>query len=303
MPRILLLLVLFAAIAVQAAERRVLLIHEDSAVARQATDVLVVELGRQGIPEGAVHRLDVAGLDGTAIGRLRQEGFNTAVVAIGAKALRPSLQLGGPKPIVAALLSRLTVEEGGMPIDRIHAIVLDQPVDRLLNLVQVAMPGVRQLGVLAGPTGQRPLRVLDRKAQDRRLTVTSELVSSSDEVVAALERLAPKMHALLAFPDSMVHNRNTVQPLLLTTYRAGIPVVAYSESYLQAGAVLALYSTPMQIAQQTAEAVAQILDGQGTSGIHGPRYFTVGVNAAVAKSLGLTMPSPLELQDRLRSLE
>ena len=48
-------------------------------------------------------------------------------------------------------------------------------------------------------------------------------------------------------PVSQADRLRLHQPLLLTTYRAGVPIVAYSESYLQAGAVVALYSTPPQI--------------------------------------------------------
>lgn len=300
--RILILLLVLTALAAQAADRRVLVLYEDSAVARQTTELLVAELGRAGIPESLVQRFDVVNWEGAVAARMRLEG-TVAVAAIGTRALRPALQLNGAKPVVVALVSRSAAEDSSLPADRIHSIVLDQPVDRLLNLVQLTMPALRQLGVLAGPVAQRPLRLLDRKAQERRLTLNSELVASSDEVVAALERLAPRMRAMLALPDPLVHNRNTVQPLLLTTYRAGIPVIAYSESYLQAGAVLALYSTPAQIAQQAAETILQVFDGQAAGGVYGPRYFSVGVNGAVAKSLGLALPSPAELQERLRFME
>jgi ABC-type uncharacterized transport system substrate-binding protein len=110
------------------------------------------------------------------------------------------------------------------------------------------------------------------------------------------------MGVLLAMPDSLAHNRNTVQPLLLTTYRAGIPVVAYSESYQQAGAVLALYSTVPQVVAQVVDSLQQIREGKALPNHQSPRYFTVGVNSAVARSLGLALPTADEIGGRLRSL-
>lgn len=284
------------------AEKRILVVHEDTAVARQAADLLVTEFGRLGLSGDALVRLSVAEQEGADIARQRVQAGGV-VVALGAKALRPAMQFGGSRPVVAALVSRATIEDLGVPPERLSAVVLDQPVDRIINLIQVALAGVRQIGILAGPTSSRFVRALDRRAQERHLAVQVESVGSSDDVVTALERLAPRMKALLALPDPVVHNRNTVQPLLLTTYRAGIPVIGYSESYLQAGAVLALYSTPAQLAQQAAETAMQALEGRTVSGIQSPRYFMVGVNGAVARSLGLSVPGMAELQERLRSLE
>jgi hypothetical protein len=93
-----------------------------------------------------------------------------------------------------------------------------------------------------------------------------------------------------------------VQPLLLTTYWAGIPVVAYSESYQQAGAVLDLYSTVPQVVAQVIDSLQQVREGRPLPNLQPPHYFTVGVNAAVARSLGLSLPTSGELVARLRSL-
>lgn len=280
-------------------DKRVVIVHEETAVARQATDLLAEELRRLGLIGEAVARF---GMPETDAGRIQQEG-GTVIVAVGPKALRPALQFGSGRPVIAMLVSRATIDDLTPPPDRLAAVVLDQPVERILNLVQVALPGARQLGVLAGPASQRAIRPLDRRAQERQLSLQVEAVGASDDVVTALERLTHRMKVLLALPDPVVHNRNTVQPLLLTTYRAGIPVVGYSESYLQAGAVLALYSTPAQLAQQAAETAIQILEGRPVPAIQVPRYFMVGVNGAVSRSLGLSIPSITELQERLRVLE
>jgi ABC-type uncharacterized transport system substrate-binding protein len=188
-------------------------------------------------------------------------------------------------------------------IDRWTVILLDQPVDRWISLLQVAFPGHNQVGMLLGPASLRSARGLERRFQERRLSLATESIASAEEVVPALERLLPRMSVLLAMPDALVHNRNTVQPLLLTTYRAGIPVVAYSESYQQAGAVLALYSTPAQIAYQIVESVQQFLDGRAPSFLQPPRYYTVGVNGAVARSLGLQLAPGSDLQEQLRGLD
>ena len=209
----------------------------------------------------------------------------------------------GGATAVAALVTRSALEE--MPqSDRWSAIILDQPAERWANLIQLAFAGrMATAGLLLGAFNTKSMPLLQRKFQERQLTLVEERVVATDEVVPALDRLLPRVAVLLALPDPMVHNRATVQALLLTTYRAGVPVVAYSESYLQAGAVIALYSTASQISAQVVETLLQLREGRPAAAIQAPRYFTVGVNATVARSLGLPLPSGGELKERLRAAE
>lgn len=293
-----LLTVLLALIASTGAmaEARVLIVFEDSAVARQAAELLEREaVGMRWsptlmlVPPGRATPLNAEG--------------EQVVVALGAQAATVALRYSGGKPVIAALLSQSALEDTHVATgDRLSAILLDQPAERWINLIQSAFPGVQQVGMLAGKSTQKAARGLERKFSDRRLGLVIESVAAPEDVVPAIERLVPRMAILLALPDPMVHNRNTVQPLLLTTYRAGIPVVAYSESYQQAGAVVALYSTVPQIVAQIIETLHLIREGRSLPSIQFPRYYTVGVNSAVARSLGLTLPSAADLNGRLRSL-
>lgn len=279
-----------------AAEWRVLIVHEDSVVSRQATELLARNL-RAG---GLTVNLASVGPDQAVVDHVENEQI---LVALGTRAFAPALRHAAGKMVIAALLAQSSLE-GFVPGsgDRWSAILLDQPPDRWANLLQTALPGNQQIGMLTGSANKRDAQAMERGLAERHLTLFVEPIDSAEEVVPAIERLIPRMGVLLALPDPLVHNRNTVQPLLLTTYRAGVPVVAYSESYQQAGAVLALYSSVPQIVAQIEESLQQLKDGRTLANIQSPRYFTVGVNTAVARSLGLSLPSATELTDRLRRM-
>jgi hypothetical protein len=281
------------AIEGEAVEPRVLVLHDDTVVAQQATGVLGSELARAGWGSSEM------ALDADKPSAPGVEG-EQMLVAFGSRAFRTALRLAAGRPVVGALLPASSIDEAPVVGERWSAIVLDQPIDRWLNLVQLAFPG-RQAGMLVSPSGQKTARAIERRLAERRQTLVIEPITMTEEVVPALERLMPRMSLLLALPDPQAHNRNTVQPLLLTTYRVGIPVVAYSESYQQAGAVLALYSTVPQIVSQVMETLRQLQDGKSPANIQPPRYFTVGLNSAVARSLGLQLPSATELTDRVRA--
>lgn len=295
LPGILLaMLLVLAATKGAIAETRVLIAYEDSAVARQAGELLEREIMSLRWPS-TVTMVPA----GRAV-PLNMEGEHV-LVALGAQAAAVALKHSAGKPVIAALLSQSALEEASLASgDRWSVILLDQPAERWINLIQSAFPGVQHVGMLAGKTTQKAARALERKMSDRRLGLAIESVATPEDVVPAIERLVPRMALLLALPDPMVHNRNTVQPLLLTTYRAGIPVVAYSESYQQAGAVLALYSTVPQIVAQIIDTLQLVREGRSLPPVQSPRYYTVGVNTAVARSLGLSLPSAADLNGRLR---
>lgn len=284
-------------VTVRAAEPRARIVREETPIAKQTAELVIADLSRRGwnVTEAVI------GPDG-APSETRFAG-DTMLVALGSRALATLPKSIGGATAVAALVTRSALEE--MPqSDRWSAIILDQPAERWANLIQLAFAGrMATAGLLLGAFNTKSMPLLQRKFQERQLTLVEERVVATDEVVPALDRLLPRVSVLLALPDPMVHNRATVQALLLTTYRAGVPVVAYSESYLQAGAVIALYSTASQISAQVVETLLQLREGRPAAAIQAPRYFTVGVNATVARSLGLPLPSGGELKERLRAAE
>jgi putative tryptophan/tyrosine transport system substrate-binding protein len=277
------------------AQGRVLIVRDNSPVAQQTAEVLTSQLA------GSAWTVSdsLAIVDGAIPSHSESE---RVIVALGGKAFTSALSHSAGKFIIGALLPSSTLDElttsGG---ERWSAILLDQPIDRWIALLQIAFPNVQQIGILTSPINQKMIRVLEKRITEKRLTLLIEQIAGPEDVVSAIEKLTPRIGVLLAIPDPLAHNRNTAQPLLLTTYRAGIPVVAYSESYQQAGAVLALYSTVPQIATQVVDSLNQIRDGRPLPNVQVPRYFSVGVNIAVARSLGISLPPAREIDRRLHS--
>lgn len=279
-----------------AADARLLILRDDSPLARTAAELLVQEVTRAGYSPTLLSVGEQGAMAGIDPG--------SGVVAIGLRAHVAALKLAAGRPVVSMLVTRAGIEDQHASIaERASAIVLDQPASRWSLLLQLAFPGHTQVGILTGPGGNRMLGVLERSLAERRMSLIAESVASSEDVVPALERLIPRVSLLLALPDPVAHNRNTVQALLLTTYRAGVPVIAYSEAYQQAGAALALYSTLPQIVAQGVETLRQFREGRSVPAIQAPRQFTVGVNAVVARSLGLRLPPAGELHERLKALD
>lgn len=227
------------------------------------------------------------------------------VVALGPGAWRKAVETLGPEAALLGVMvpQQVLEQSAGRRVRTVGAILAEAPPSRLLNLIQLALPLRQQVGLIVGLPLSMQLGRIEAAAAERGLRLGIEKVTQESAVGPAVQRLAQAGSVLLALPDGTVHTANTIQPLLLISYRNGVPVVAYSEAYLRAGAALAVYSTPEQFAQQAAEIVMAYQEGRTGPWIQGPRYFSVGVNQAVARSLDLNLPSPEDLGRRLRQMK
>ncbi|HQR02970.1 MAG TPA: ABC transporter substrate binding protein [Rhodocyclaceae bacterium] len=225
------------------------------------------------------------------------------IVAVGGPALGQALRESSHTPILTvatpgALLDKLPRQDGVA----LHVIQMEMPAGRLFNLIRLVFPQHDTVGVLFGPSSRARATQMESAAAERGIRLVAERVDQEVAVGPATERLVQHAPVLLALPDSVVHNATTVPPLLLIAYRAGVPLLGYSESYLRAGAMVALYATAGQVAQQAFDVIKAYHQGHPLPGLQVPRYYSVGVNATVARSLGLSPPPAEVLENRLRQM-
>lgn len=218
------------------------------------------------------------------------------------------LGVAEPVPTLCLLIPRRGFELvrtawGTAYSDRLSAVYIDQPLSRQLDLIRLALPERRQLGVVLGPTSRSSLEELRQLAGDRDLELNTALADDVQGVATALRALVAASDVMLLLPDAVATSADTVYGLMLTSYRAQVPVVGFSESLLNAGAMVSLYSTVRQQAGQAADIARRVVDhGEPLPPAQSPARFTVGVNASVARSLGLHAASSEALQRALEAV-
>jgi putative ABC transport system substrate-binding protein len=225
----------------------------------------------------------------------------------------PQTVLGGA-PVLCALLPQqsfdyLLGESGRRAGPDFSALYLDQPLGRQLDLLRLALPRARRVGLLlgAGPDAQQTEEKLAELARERGLRLFSTRIGVGEPIFPGLKQVLDESDVLLALADPQIYNSHTIQNILLASFRAKVPMQAFSPAYVRAGALLALYATPEQIGEQVARLVRDALQEQNgrVRGFGPPRYtedFEVSVNAHVARSLGLQLNAE-DLTRRLRRLE
>jgi putative ABC transport system substrate-binding protein len=211
------------------------------------------------------------------------------VVAVGVAALRGVVESGVKGPLVATLVPRAAYARfaDAAGARTATAVWLDQPMTRQLDLLRLALPERRRVGVLLGPESRIFDTDLRHAAADRNQTVAAEYVEAPSQLPGALQQALEGADVLLALPDPQIYNSATIQDVLMAAYRRRVPMAGFSPAYVRAGALLALYSTPAQIGAQVGEIVRGFLAGRPLPPAQGPREFSVSVNADVARSLGI----------------
>ena len=230
------------------------------------------------------------------------------VIALGVKALEeasklkystPVLGVFTPMPAFNALLGKSRRDLGNF-----SAIVLDQPYWRQISLIKTILPDSKKLGVLLGRTSAQYLEYLTEEAEEAGFSLDVENVDSASDIIPKLIKTLDTNDAILAIPDPLIYNRETAEPILLTTYRHQKPVFGYSQSYVRAGALAAVYSSNKQLAKQTAEIA---LAAQQAPSLlpppQAPKYFSILVNRQVARSLNITLIDEEMIYNKMLQLE
>lgn len=173
------------------------------------------------------------------------------------------------------------------------ALYLDHSLLRQLQFTHLITPYRSTVGILLGPETQRSRQALESAARILGVKIEIEQVQNDEpDIYEALSRLLDRADVILALPDPTVYNGRTIRNILLTTFRRKTPVIGFSRPFAKAGALAALYSTPLQMSQELAHIIANLsrnrnaaLPMPGT-----PRDFSIDVNFWVAQSLHIDVP-------------
>lgn len=263
-------------------------------VLAQQVDVLLVTSGRsapyldftealqQRLP--AAVRLSVRDADDEQGDLQRYDLVLTVGVAASIRAAADS-----DRPLLAVMLpsnryAELQARRGNR--GPLSAIFIDQPLARQARVLSMVLPGSRKVGLLHS-SGLK----VDHGAWRSVLAVHgAQLV---DELAApaslsgSLERVLAGSDVLLAVPDHAIYNGSNIRNILLSCYRYKVPLIGLSRSYVAAGALYAVFSTPEQLAEQAAGSLRRFIDIGKLPPPGFPEHFSVEVNREVARMLGI----------------
>ncbi|MES2547052.1 MAG: ABC transporter substrate binding protein [Pseudomonadota bacterium] len=230
------------------------------------------------------------------------------VIALGVKALEAASKLKYTTPVLGIYTPlpsfNSLLDASGRDLGNFSAIVLDQPYSRQMLLIKTLLPDAKNVGVMLGKVSSQYNELIREAGEKKGINISIETIHQESELIPKLQKLLDNNDALMAIPDPLVYSRETAQPILLTTYRHQKPVFGYSQSYVRAGALAAVYSKTKQLAKQAAEIAVR---AQAAPGLlpppQTPRYFSLSINYQVARSLNVTVTDEDKLYKKLLEAE
>lgn len=233
-----------------------------------------------------------------------QERLDQAInIAIGARACEQLLQHNGHADLICTFIPRTTFESLSTLYDngqrRLSAVYLDQPLQRQLRLAHLLVPDAKSIGTMFGPFSTASQQLFDDASRREQLTPLSITLDETDNPIERLTPLIQQSDVFLALPDRALFNRATAKWLLYITLQQKVPVIGFSKTYVEAGALAAVYSTPAQIGRQTGELLRELDLSRPLPPPVYPKYYNVSSNPIVARTLELPEPDDLALHRQL----
>ncbi|MBI3812669.1 MAG: ABC transporter substrate-binding protein [Nitrospirae bacterium] len=250
---------------------------------RSLTQVEVVEFNMKGDTEEGLRIVQ-------QIKRLKP----AAVLAVGSKAAVLAKENLSETPLVYCAV----IDPGkyGLRTGNITGIALEIPIEAQLKTFIAMVPGLKRIGVMYDPSKTSGLiRVAEEAAGRLGLELVKGEVKTVKEIPVTIRGLLPKIQGLWMIPDSTVITTDSFQIILLTTLEKNIPFMAFSSSFVKAGALLALSPDYLAIGRQSSLLVDQVIRKgiADRGGVIYPETTRLTINIKTARILGLEIPKEI----------
>ena len=234
------------------------------------------------------------------------------IIAIGSKATSQAMASYPDADILSLLMPMaawLDLNAGSKAGGHRGAVVIDQPFQRALLLGKVLVPHASKFGAVFGPATQSLKQSGFEHAADLGLELQAVDLPPADNPISIIGPIIKASEVFVAVPDRAVFNRNIAKWILQLSFRQQIPVIGFSSSYTQAGALASIYSSPENIGRHGAELFAELLESD-TGNLatrdnkwraYYPKYFTLSTNVEVAGVLDIDLPPLDELYKMYRT--
>ncbi len=184
-------------------------------------------------------------------------------------------------------------------------LMITQPACRQIHLIKALAQDWTSLAVLASAKSAEITAELTRCAIKHDINLRIYAITDESDLLKTLDDAMNENDVLLAIPDQAIYNSKSVKTILLSAYRKRIPVIGYSRSFVQSGAIAAVYSSAESISDTATNVVNAFFQNnwQFRHNTNYPEDFSVTTNNKVAKSLGLKLPDDLVIEQYIERKE
>lgn len=215
---------------------------------------------------------------------------DSCTISIGAESFKRLQELGAPCSL-SLLISKYRFQSSSSQFKKnASAIYLNQPLKRISRVLKLVLKRAEKGSIVISENWPESLAL-----QKPEFDLYIKHLKAGDSVVNAFRLVSQDTDFVIALPDSSVYNRGNIKSILLTTYKAKVPLIGYSDALSRAGALLSIFTPAEQLGKEAAE---WFMHGQAKLKAS-PRFFQVKLNKKVARSLGVKLKNKKLLEQAL----
>ena len=173
------------------------------------------------------------------------------------------------------------------------AVTVDVPSETLLSWVGRLFPGKNRVGVIRGPMQTDAyMKAFERAARQAGFTVEAMNCSHPRDVVEAFLRFKGLADLVWCPPNPQLYNSATLKPLLIASLTNRLPIIGFSEQFVQAGALFGGSADFADVGRQTAGLAFRVARNEPVPPRQAAQKFHFSYNQRVARLLGVKAVLP-----------
>jgi putative tryptophan/tyrosine transport system substrate-binding protein len=227
-------------------------------------------------------------------------GSQRLVITVGSEAFTALASQSSDAVMIPTMTLRSDVARAATTLQRAGAVHLDVPVTNLLTELKVMFPRRNRIAMIWNPLRDGAEPTLPAWAKQQGFALRTADCSRAEDLVRIFLSLKGKADFVIVLPDSSLYNNTTVTPLIVASLENQLPLVAFSSSFVRAGAAVGIYPDFRDIGSQAASlalryaAAHAAASGPTQAAVpdESPRKLQVAVNQRVMRLLGLDYQQP-----------
>lgn len=235
----------------------------------------------------------------------QQQPESELVISLGPTPLEELLKLQHKETVLAALITyqewrELTSQYPKM--ESLSAIFYDPSPVRQIVLGKLLLPLSKSVGVMYSMENPFFIEEYEASLDAIGLSIETIKIKQTTEVARRFPTLSQQSDFIIAQPDPIIYNSQTLPKVLLSSYRQRKVIIGYSTGIVGAGAVATTYTNPEMLVKDLRESAINLLSRESAPFIRHSKYYDIKYNSEVARSLGLDIITKDQLQSEVDKL-
>lgn len=182
-----------------------------------------------------------------------------------------------------------------------YKIYINQPINRYIQLFKILFPKGKTLAFSVTKEKSKKAQQVKIASENNSLIYKDIRIEKNKTITRTLIDKLNNDDVLLALPNPDIYNSNNAKSIILSTYHANVPIIAYSKSFAKAGALISLYSSIDNVADKTANVInATNKNGFLKQKEFYPDNFMIEINSSVARSLNMNIDSANIIKSKMK---